>query len=407
MQNGEDLKAKAKKALNKKGQYGKDFELERYEAAPYDLGEMEDLDDIPDDVQKSMINVGILPSGEGRSGSMLFMDNSVVHRSTQNVDGLEMLSTRQALAKYNGLKEYSWRLVSPEKDKYTARSFLEDADGYFIRARAGAKVEMPVQTCMLIGSDKKAQEVHNIIIVEEGASLDILTGCSTGKHANESLHLGMSEIYVKDGGKLTFSMIHSWGEKTGVRPRTVVQMGSNAQFVNNYVLLRPVESLQSYPVAYVNGENSSVKFNSICISHPGSEVDVGSMAVLNAPGAGAEIVSRSITMGGMMTARGRLVGNAPRVKAHLECRSLIMKEGGMTLAIPELEASVPDVEMTHEAAMGKIAREQVEYLMARGLSEDDAVGMIVRGFLEGGIKGLPDALRQEIDEAMSSTNLGS
>lgn len=407
MQNGEDVRVRAKEALKKKGLYGKDFELDDYEAAPNDLGAVEKLDDIPDDVQQSMLNVGILPSGKGRAGSMLFMDNSVVHSSTNKIAGLEMISTRKALEKYNGLKEYSWRLVSPDKDKYTARSFLEDADGYFIRVKAGAKVEMPVQTCMLIGSDKKAQEVHNIIIVEEGASLDILTGCSTGKHANESMHLGMSEIYIKDGGKLTFSMIHSWGKKTGVRPRTAIEMGKNAQFVNNYVLLRPVESIQSYPVAYLNGENSSVKFNSICVSHPGSEIDMGSMAMMNAPGTRAEIVSRSITMGGKMIARGRLVGNAPRVKAHLECRSLIMKDNGITLAIPELEASVPDVEMTHEAAVGKIAREQVEYLMARGLNEEQAVGMIVRGFLEGGIKGLPDALKKEIDEAMSSANLGS
>lgn len=406
MQNGEDIKARAKKALKVKGAYGKDFELDDYEAAPRDLETVEKLDDISDDVQQSMLNVGILPSGKGRSGSMLFMDNSVVHSSTNKIAGLEMLSTRKALQKYNGLKEYSWRLISPDKDKYTARSFLEDADGYFIRVKAGAKIEMPVQTCMLIGSNKKAQEVHNIIVVEEGASLDILTGCSTGKHANESMHLGMSEIYIKDGGKLTFSMIHSWGKKTGVRPRTAIEMGKDTQFVNNYVLLRPVESIQSYPVAYLNGENSSVKFNSICVSHPNSEIDMGSMAVLNAPNSRAEIVSRSITMGGNMIARGRLVGNAPKIKAHLECRSLIMKENGITLAIPELEASVPDVEMTHEAAVGKIARDQVEYLMARGLNEEQAVGMIVRGFLEGGIKGLPDALKREIDEAMDSANLG-
>jgi len=167
-----------------------------------------------------------------------------------------------------------------------------------------------------------------------------------------------------------------------------------------------VDSVQSYPVAHVNGPNSSVRFNSICVSHPGSEIDMGSMAVLNAPNTGAEIVSRSITMGGKMIARGRLVGNAPKVRAHLECRSLIMKDDGITLAIPELEASVPDLEMTHEAAVGKIAREQVEYLMARGLSEDDAVGIIVRGFLEGGIKGLPDALKREIDEAVETANLG-
>ena len=108
-----------------------------------------------------------------------------------------------------------------------------------------------------------------------------------------------------------------------------------------------------------------------------------------------------------MIARGRLVGNANGAKAHLECRSIILDDGGVTLAIPELESSVADVEMTHEAAVGKIARDQIEYLMSRGLTEDDAVSMIVRGFLVGGIKGLPDNLKKEIDEAVAKANLGS
>jgi Fe-S cluster assembly scaffold protein SufB len=108
-----------------------------------------------------------------------------------------------------------------------------------------------------------------------------------------------------------------------------------------------------------------------------------------------------------MMARGRLIGNAAGAKAHLECRSLVLTDKGSTLAVPELEANVADVEMTHEAAVGKIARDQVEYLMARGLSEDEAVGMIVRGFLEGGITGLPADLKKDIDDAIEKANLGS
>jgi Fe-S cluster assembly scaffold protein SufB len=108
-----------------------------------------------------------------------------------------------------------------------------------------------------------------------------------------------------------------------------------------------------------------------------------------------------------MVARGRLIGNAAGAKAHLECRGLVLSDGGFTLAVPELESSVADVDMTHEAAVGKIARDQVEYLMMRGLTEDEAVGMIVRGFLEGGIKGLPDHLKKEIDSAIEKANLGS
>ena len=95
------------------------------------------------------------------------------------------------------------------------------------------------------------------------------------------------------------------------------------------------------------------------------------------------------------------------MKAHLECRSIVLKDGGITLAIPELESSVADVEMTHEAAVGKIARDQIEYLMSRGLDEDEAVGMIVRGFLVGSIKGLPKNLEKEIDDAIEKSNLGN
>ena len=108
-----------------------------------------------------------------------------------------------------------------------------------------------------------------------------------------------------------------------------------------------------------------------------------------------------------MIARGRLSGNASGAKAHLECRSLVLRDGGLTFAVPELESTVADVEMTHEAAVGKIARDQVEYLMMRGLTEDEAVGMIVRGFLEGGITGLPEHLKNEIDNAIEKANLGS
>ncbi|OPX64752.1 MAG: cysteine desulfurase activator complex subunit SufB [Methanomassiliicoccales archaeon PtaB.Bin215] len=100
-----------------------------------------------------------------------------------------------------------------------------------------------------------------------------------------------------------------------------------------------------------------------------------------------------------------MVGNSPGIKAHLECKGLILSEKGVQIAIPELEARIPDVEMTHEAAVGKIAQDQVEYLMSRGLSEDEAVGMIVRGFLDVGIRGIPDHLKAEIDKILQETDV--
>ncbi len=390
-------------ALSKKAAYGTDLDLEHYEDGSKDSVQIDDLES--SEYKRYMENVGVVADEMNRAGTMLFIDNAPSHCSSKPQEGLEMMPLSEALKAHEGLKDYMWNIMDPAKDKYTAKSYLEDADGYFIRVKAGHHIKAPVQTCVMISKNKTVQNVHNIVIVEEGASLEMITGCSTTHHANDSLHVGVSEIYVADNASLTFSMIHSWGKQTGVRPRTSTVVGKNARYTNNYVILNPVGSLQSFPTATLD-EGASAMYNTMCIAHEGSDIDTGGLVYLNGKKSNAQIMSRSISMGGMMCARGRLVGNAPEVKAHLECRSIIMKDGGSTLAVPELEAHVADVEMTHEAAVGKIAQDQIEYLMSRGLDEDQAVSMIVRGFLSGNIEGLPPALQKELDDAIAKANLG-
>jgi hypothetical protein len=392
-----------KGALDKKGAYGADLDLDSYEQGTRTPDKVDDMES--SDYRRYMENVGVVADEINRAGTLMFIDNGMSHCSTSVQEGLEMSSLSDALKRHPDLKDYFWKAMDPTKDKYTAKSYLEDADGYFIRVKSGYTIKNPVQTCMLLNRDKSIQNVHNIIIVEDNASLEMITGCSTAHHANDSLHIGVSEIYVGDNSNLTFSMIHSWGKMTGVRPRTNCVVGKNSNYTNNYVIMNPVGSLQSFPVATL-GEGSSATYNTVCIAHEGSDIDTGGMVNLNGYGSKAEIMSRSISMGGRMCARGRLVGNSPGVKAHLECRSIILKDGGSTLAVPELEAHVADVEMTHEAAVGKIARDQIEYLMSRGLDEDQAVSMIVRGFLSGSINGLPEALQKELDSAIEKANLG-
>ncbi|MEM2944500.1 MAG: SufD family Fe-S cluster assembly protein [Methanomassiliicoccales archaeon] len=399
------LKKRAEVARKKKAPYGEDFDLDEFDIAPKNASETDNLEDLGGDIKQTLLNAGVIPTGEGRSGSFLLLDNAVVHRS-QREENVEVMSTQQALAKYDWVKEYYWKAVQPDADKYTATTFLENADGYFIRALQGKKAVMPVQTCLLLGSRNAAQTVHNIVIVEEDAELEVITGCAAKPGVERALHLGISEFYIKKGGKLIFTMIHNWAEQIGVRPRTVVMVDEGATYVNNYVCLKPVKSVQMYPTAVLRGKESFGRFNTVAIAHPGSELDIGSKVILSATGARAEIVSRSITTGGKSIARGKLVGEAPGIRAHLECKGLILSEKGIQIAIPELEASVPDVEMTHEAAVGKIAKDQVEYIMSRGLSEAEAVGIIVRGFLEVGIRGIPEELKMEIDKAISAAELG-
>ena len=353
-----------------------------------------------------MLKTGVSPSVEGNDGSMLVIDNTIVLNNSKN-EGFELLDIREALKKYDWLQEYSWNAVSVDADKYTAATYLNDSPGYFIRVFAGQHVKLPVQTCIMIDHDTTAQTVHNIIIVEEGASIEIISGCTSGSDVDSALHMGISEMYIKKNATPKFTMIHNWAENIGVRPRTNVVVEENGTFINNYIILKKVRSVQSYPTANLVGKGAVAQFNTVAIAQPGAELDLGSRVILGAPECKAEIISRSITVGGKVINRGTLVGDAPDIKAHLECRGLILGDGGVNVAIPELDARVADVEMTHEASLGKVAQDQVEYIMSRGLTEDEAVGMIVRGFLEVGIRGIPDDIKAEIDDAIRQSDLAT
>jgi Fe-S cluster assembly scaffold protein SufB len=400
-----NLKKRAENAAEKKAAFGEDFELEKFEEGSKISRPIEDLQTLDEESKKTLLQVGVVPSEEGRSGSLIVLDNAVSHSSLKDKN-VELMSTQKALEKYEWLKDYSWKLVSVDTDKYTAKTYLENADGYFIRVPAGKKSSLPVQTCLLLGRDKIFQTVHNIVIVEEGASLDIITGCTAKKGVEEGLHLGISEMYVKKGATLNFTMIHNWAEQIGVRPRTVIKVEEGGTYVSNYICLKPVRSVQTYPTVKLEGEGAVTRLNTIAIAHSGSELDLGSKAIFNAPGTKAELISRTITIGGRVIARGEMIGNAKGAKGHLECKGLVLSDKGSQLAIPILEANVDDVELTHEAAVGKIAKDQVEYLMARGLTEDEAVGMIVRGFLDVGIRGIPEELKKEIENTITQTAFG-
>jgi Fe-S cluster assembly scaffold protein SufB len=197
-------------------------------------------------------------------------------------------------------------------------------------------------------------------------------------------------------------MIHDWGENVNVRPRSNIQVEEDGVFVSNYISLRPVGSLQMFPTTSLNGKNAVARFNSVLVASQGSHLDVGSRVILKAPGSRAEIISRGITSGGTIIARGDLIGEVAGIKAHLECKGLILNNGLMH-AIPELRGYVPGVEMSHEAAVGKIDQREIEYLMARGLDEEEAISTIVRGFLNVDIEGLPASLKHKLEKTIAET----
>jgi hypothetical protein len=196
---------------------------------------------------------------------------------------------------------------------------------------------------------------------------------------------------------LNFTMIHQWSENTLVRPRSNAQIDDKATFISNYVCMRPVRDVQMYPTAYCAGDDSRASFNSILYGHKNSQLDIGSKAVLSGKGCKAEMISRAIAReGSKMIIRGMIEGDSSDCKGHLECRGLLLDDISFMQSIPELIAKKKGVEITHEAAVGKISEKEITYLMTRRLSRDQAVSLIIRGFMDVSILGLPEALNSEI-----------
>ena len=403
MRDIESFDDKARAALSRKASFGEDIDLDKYAHSADDLPYQSDTSQLSDDAKAQMIQAGvILGDNSQRSGTIIQMDHSIIH-SMSAQEGIEVMGINEALGKYDWLSDYLWKAVAVDSDKYTAHVELNQSNGYFIRALPGSKTVYPVQACLYLGKGNLAQNVHNIIIAEEGSELHIITGCTTAPSHEPGLHLGVSEFYIKKGAQVSFTMIHNWTPEIAVRPRTGIIVEEDGVFLSNYVIMKPVHSLQTNPLARLIGDNAVARFNSILVASPGSSMDMGSRVILDGKGARTEIVSRAITTGGDIISRGYIEGNAPDVKGHLECRGLILREEGIIHAIPELKGTLAGIDLSHEAAVGKIAEEEVEYLMMRGLTRDEATATIVRGFLRVDIEGLPPQLNLELRRAIEAS----
>lgn len=367
------------------------------------------LYDIPHQILEAASKVGVEADPSKRSGTYFQIDHSkVLAAVNEHYRGkVEVLDVAEALRRYDWLKDYLWRLIPPTKDEYTRRVYEEPGGGYFIRIMPGVKVDLPLQACLVIAREGFEQAIHNVIIAEEGSDAHIITGCTLHPHVQSGLHIGISEFFVKRGAKLNFTMVHSWGSGTVAKPRSAVLIEEGGAFISNYICINPVKEVQTYPVAYIAGRRGVAVFNSVLYAARSSTMDVGSRIELLAPEARGEAVSRAVASGGSrVVARGMLVASASPVKAHLECRGLILDDDSSIHAIPELVGSRRDVDLSHEAAVGKIAEHEIAYLMSRGLSREDAISVLVRGFLNVEVLGLPKRLVDDINALIATLARG-
>lgn len=402
-------KKATQKAIKKPAAFGPDLDIERFsrEAVPWASCPVSSL---PRDIAQRALSAGVRTDEVDRAGTYFQIDRSAVFKSMRKkfVGKAEILSTKDALKKYRWVRNYWWNLIDANMDKYTALANLKWDQGYFIRVLKNQKIELPLQACMFISRENFNQNVHNVIVAEPGSDAQIITGCAVHPNIQTGLHVGISEFYVKKDAKLTFTMVHNWAQNFHVRPRSAALLEDGATFVSNYVCMKSVKSLQMYPVAYCNGTNSRVSFNTILHGSKNSDLDVGSKVVLKGKGSRGEVIARAIAAeNAQIKARGLLVGENEDSRAHLECRGLLLSDQASIHAIPELVGKVEGTELSHEAAVGKIAEDQIQYLMARGFSESEAESLIIRGFMDVGTFGLPDALKEEIKRMVDTSIAGA
>jgi len=389
-----DLRQKAKDRLSRASP--EEAELISKFVPIRQVGEkVDNVSSLPNDVRQTSEAVGVVEDENTRSGTYFQIDTNALIRKTR-VEGLEVMSLEDAFERID-LKPYYWKAVAVDKDGFTSAVELYGKGGYVIVAKKGANIELPVQACLFMRTNDLLQAPHNIIIAEEGASVNIITGC-TAMPEKAGIHVGISEFYVKKGAKVTFTMVHSWTNEIHVRPRTGVMVEEGGTFISHYVNLNPLSSLQMYPIVRLNGRDAKTSISSLIVGFGKSKMDVGSEIVFNAPGTRGEIISKSVsTQESAIYARGRLTANTDDIRGHLECRGLIMDPRSKVYAIPELIGNAMNVELTHEASVGKLSEDQIYYLMSKGFSNDEATSILVRGFMETKIEGIPPSLESMIE----------
>ena len=360
-------------------------------------GSMADLD-TEDAV--ALANVGVLLDDKQRSGTFVLQD---AHTAcvTATTRGLELLPIAEALKKHAWLREnYYWKAVPADLDEVTAQCAAEAVpQGYFAHVHKGAKVTFPCQTGLYMTHGKTPQKVHNVVILDKDAELELITGCLTALHVIGGMHLAVTEMYIGKNATLTNTMIHSWGPDVEVHPRAATVVEEGGTFVSNYVSLRTAKSIELNPRTWLNGRGASAKYYTIILGSKGSTIETGGVVYLNGEDSSAELVHRGVGTGGRIYQKGLLIGNN-KCRAHVDCAGMLLDptRSGFIQSMPSLKGVSSEAQMSHEASIGKIAPEQVEYLQSRGLNEQEAISMIIRGFLEADVAGLGPELDARVAE---------
>ncbi len=381
-----DIRSRALKALDKPSPYGPDVDVRKY----LELGrEKEGVSE----VEKLAASVGIELRSPHASAIYLQRDRRIelVKTLTSCVEIVPIEAVEDG-------REFLWNLVPPDIDKYVASVALYGRGGYFIRVKKGCRVELPIQTCFFMSGG--AQLVHNVVVLEEGAEAIVVTGCTIMPEAL-GFHAAVTEIYLSRGSKLVDVMIHSWNRVTHVRPRTAVRLEDDATYVSYYINMSKTKTIQTMPRLELVGSRSRVYAATILLGSGDSVYDVGAHAKLVGEEAGAELVSKIIARDeASIVSRLRIEARGRKCRGFTECSALLMSSRARVETIPELASASADSDLHHEASIGRIRDDEIEYLMLKGFDYREAVSMLIRGFISIDLGFLPPSVRKSMESVL-------
>ena len=353
-------------------------------------------DDVPEDVKNTFDKLGI-PEAEKKflAGVGAQYESEVVYhnlREDLQKQGVLFLDTDSALNEHPEIfKKYFGKVIPPEDNKFAALNSAVWSGGSFIYVPPGVKVDMPLQAYFRINAENIGQFERTLIVVDEGAEVHYIEGCTAPVYSSESLHSAVVELVAHKDAKLRYTTIQNWSNDVYnlVTKRAYAYEGATVEWIDGNI---GSKITMKYPGVYLLGERAYGETLSIAFAGKGQHQDTGAKMVHLAPNTTSKITSKSVSrLDGRSTYRGLLnvAKGATGVKSTVRCDALLLDDTSKTDTYPYMEINQEDATITHEATVGKIGDEQIFYLMTRGFSEEEALSLIVNGFMEPFTKELP------------------
>ncbi|MBR3367871.1 MAG: Fe-S cluster assembly protein SufB [Lachnospiraceae bacterium] len=354
-------------------------------------------EDVPAEIRDTFERLGIPQSErESLAGVGAQYDSELVYHSVrEEVAGQGVVYTDLESALHGEyadmIREHFMKLVPPTDHKFAALHGAVWSGGSFVYVPPGVSVEIPLQSYFRLNAPGAGQFEHTLIIVDKGAHLHFIEGCSAPKYNVANLHAGCVELFVGEDAVLRYSTIENWSKNMYNlnTKRARVERGGKVEWVSGSFGSH-VSYL--YPMSILEGRGAGCEFTGVTFAGAGQNLDTGCKIVHNAPETTSYVNTRSISKsGGISTFRSAVVvtPKAERAKAAVSCQSLMLDDQSRSDTIPAMDIRTSKADVGHEAKIGRIPQEAVYYLMSRGLSEEDAKALIVSGFAENVSKELP------------------